>query len=278
MGSWQMNRAHTRSYAVISYWTAWLKAHYPLEFAAANLRGENDEFKALQLLREMTKERAASEGVSGAEFYRRCNEFAHKVYRPFDLERSAVNWSVSNGELIGGFMSFYGFGETKAAKYVEMRDAGKLEEKHLQELREARNVFADIYPMHSRYGELYDDPGKFSISGPIERIADITDDSEGSLVFLGEMIGKNPRNANEDVLVHKRNGKRYNGPLEMLDLRIRDDTGMVLCRIGRFEFEKMGREIQEKMPEGAHLLIRANFPKGIRFGFVQRWKRLDIEA
>lgn len=38
------NKAHSASYATISYWTAYLKAHYPLEFMAALLEGDLDNF------------------------------------------------------------------------------------------------------------------------------------------------------------------------------------------------------------------------------------------
>lgn len=38
------NKAHSASYAVIAYWTAYLKAHYPLEFMAALLEGDLDNF------------------------------------------------------------------------------------------------------------------------------------------------------------------------------------------------------------------------------------------
>lgn len=38
------NKAHSASYAVVSYWTAYLKAHYPLEFMAALLEGDLDNF------------------------------------------------------------------------------------------------------------------------------------------------------------------------------------------------------------------------------------------
>lgn len=38
------NKAHSASYAVIGYWTAYLKAHYPLEFMAALLEGDLDNF------------------------------------------------------------------------------------------------------------------------------------------------------------------------------------------------------------------------------------------
>lgn len=38
------NKAHSASYALVSYWTAYLKAHYPTEFLAALLEGDLDNF------------------------------------------------------------------------------------------------------------------------------------------------------------------------------------------------------------------------------------------
>ncbi len=38
------NKAHSASYALISYWTAYLKVHYPVEFMAALLEGDLDNF------------------------------------------------------------------------------------------------------------------------------------------------------------------------------------------------------------------------------------------
>lgn len=38
------NKAHSASYAQISYWTAYLKAHYTIEFMAALLEGDLDDF------------------------------------------------------------------------------------------------------------------------------------------------------------------------------------------------------------------------------------------
>jgi DNA polymerase III subunit alpha len=37
------NKSHTAAYAVITYQTAWLKAHYPAEFMAATLSGDMDD-------------------------------------------------------------------------------------------------------------------------------------------------------------------------------------------------------------------------------------------
>jgi hypothetical protein len=99
---------------------------------------------------------------------------------------------------------------------------------------------------------------------------------EGSCVFLGELIYKNMRNANEEINVKKRGGRMETGPLEFIDLRLRDDTGIILARVNRFDYAHMGKELNETIPAGAVLLIRARFSRGFRFGFIQRWKLLEL--
>lgn len=258
MGAWQMNKAHTYSYAVISYWTAYLKAHHPLEFAAANLRNAKDEDSALEILREMVRE-----GIQ---------------YSPFDLEHSELNWSVKDGKLLGGFLCLHGIGESKAQKLIEARNAGKLTQKQIDDINNAENVFVDIFPFHNKYRQYYEDPRSMGVAA--EKIVDINDIPEGlphqtELVFLGELIHKNPRNANEEANIKKRNGKVETGPLEFLDLRLRDDTEVIGCRINRWDYPKIGKEILEKIPLGTHLLVRAKFFNGIRYAFITKWKRLD---
>lgn len=39
---YSFNKSHAVAYSLISYWTAWLKYHYPVEFMAATLRNEKD--------------------------------------------------------------------------------------------------------------------------------------------------------------------------------------------------------------------------------------------
>jgi len=257
MGAWQMNKAHTFSYAVISYWTAYLKAHHPLEFAAANLRNAKDDDSALELLREMVRE--------GIE------------YVAFDLEKSRMNWSAQDGVLYGGFTALKGIGESKAAKLIEARDSGTLTEKQKGEIDKAENMFSDIFPFHSKYNRLYTDTSGVHVA---TKVYDIVDLEEGiphkdQRVFLGELIYKNARNANEEVNVKKRGGKMETGPLEFVDVRLRDDTGTIGGRIGRYDFEAFGRELLETVPTGAHLMVRAAFYNGIRYAFIKKWKRID---
>ncbi|NBQ49088.1 MAG: DNA polymerase III subunit alpha [Marivivens sp.] len=257
MGAWQMNKAHTYSYAVISYWTAYLKAHHPLEFAAANLRNAKDDDSALELLREMHKE--------GIE------------YVPFDLEKSALNWSVHEGKLLGGFTNLKGIGEKKAQKLIEKRSSGTLTEKDIEDVQNAENIFAEIFPFHNQYGHLYADPKGNKIS--CDKIWDICDIPEGlphkkEIVFLAELIHKNPRNYNEEILIKKRGGKVGTGPLEFLDVRLRDDTGMIGGRIGRFDYQRIGKHMAEKTELGTKLLLRAKFFNGIRYAFITKWREI----
>jgi len=43
------NKSHTAAYAVVTYHTAWLKAHYPAEFVAATLSSDMDDTDKVQL-------------------------------------------------------------------------------------------------------------------------------------------------------------------------------------------------------------------------------------
>ena len=254
MGAWQMNKAHTYSYAVISYWTAYLKAHHLLQFAAANLRNAKDDDSALELLREM-----AREGVE---------------YVPFDMQLSEMNWSVKGEKLIGGFMSLKGFGEAKAKRFMEARAQGKLTEKMIQQVEEAENIFSNIFPFSTEFGAYYDNPQSVGVVGKVMKIVDLDGTQTGSECFMGEIIYRNSRDANEELNVKKRNGQLVTGPTEFVDVRLRDDTGMIGARVGRYDFEKMGRKILQECPEGTKLLVRAKFMKGIRFGFIQKFKVL----
>ena len=49
------NKAHSAGYAMIGYWTAYLKAHYPLEFMCARLTADMEKPDKLQIALEEAK-------------------------------------------------------------------------------------------------------------------------------------------------------------------------------------------------------------------------------
>jgi len=259
MGSWQMNKSHTYSYAVISYWTAYLKAHYLLDFAAANLRNAKDEESALLLLRELVKE--------GVE------------YIPFDINLSEMNWSVKDGKLVGGFMALKGIGENKAKKLIEARNNGGLTSKQIESVNNSQCVFNDIFPINTLYGDMYENPEKYNISGEIIHIEELKEGMPHCCerVFICELVHKNPRNANEENEIKKRGGKIETGQLEYLDVRLRDDTGIIGGRIGRRDYFRLDAPgMIQNVPIGSYLLIRAQFFNGIRYAFIKKWKQLKL--
>lgn len=255
MGSWQMNRAHTYSYAVISYWTAYLKANYPLEFAAANLRNAKDEESAIMLLREMS-----NAGIK---------------YCAFDVEKSELNWCVKNGELLGGFTALKGIGESKALKLIEARNNNALTEKQKNMLKCAENPYNDIFPLRTRY-ESYYSSLEPNIASKVYQICDFDDIShDEERVFIAELLYKNQRNTNDEVNLKKRNGKMETGQLEYIDVKLKDDTGTIGGRISRWDYARIGKDFMGGVQTGAHLLIRAKFFNKIRYAFIKKWRRLD---
>lgn len=254
-GGYGMNKSHTYSYALLSYWCAYLKAHHPLEFAAANLRHAKDEDSAVALLREIVNE--------GYE------------YVPFDIQKSKANWSVADGKLIGGFLSLRGIGEKTASKLLEARDKGTLSEAQFETINKSTNVFLDIFPLSSRYESYYS--GKENVASQVVKIRslDRVPDHKEERVFIGELVFKKKQDANSEVNKKKRGGAAVESPSEYLDLRFKDDTGEIGGRLSRWDFPKTGHTLLNEVPIGAHLLVRASFYNGIRYAFVKSWRRLD---
>ena len=99
------NRSHSVAYAMISFQTAYLKAHYPRQFMAALMTLEmGDTDKILKNLNE-------------------CREMDIEVLAP-DVNRGEVGFNVVNGKILFGLAGIKGIGEKAVEKLVEARLAG----------------------------------------------------------------------------------------------------------------------------------------------------------
>lgn len=285
-GAWGMNRSHTVSYAIISYWCAWMKRYHPLAYAAACLRSAKDDAQAAAILREMVEE-----GVR---------------YVPFDVDRSDVDWRAVDGELIGGFKNLDGFGPVKAVTAVEQRRLGTLDR---DRIAKATVKFSDLYPLHTRYGSYYSDPAAHGIAQVpppgqhphydchlrgLAEIEQINADSvridgrwrSPSVLFLCTVMTKERRDENETLRLQKRHGRKFKGPTEFLDMKVTDDTGAVITlRVDRFAYEPLGRRMAELLIPGEDvLLVRGeklkNYPmvKVTRVRCLTRPEILDAET
>lgn len=258
MAAWQMNKAHTYSYAVLSYWMAYFKAHYPLQFVAAQLRHAKNNDTALDILRDAVE----NDGVQ---------------YVPFDVDKSAETWSVRDGVLYGGWEQLHGFGAVLAARCVAARRAGTLSTAQIEKARAAHNPFADLYPITGAYGHLYRNPVAHGIAADrVWRLAEMTEDNlpHGcERVFIARLNAKDPGDENELVRVAKR-GRKLTGETRILTLHLQDDTAHMTGRVGRFDYVRTGLPIAERVPEGSIILWRAKFFGGHRFAFVTKYRVL----
>lgn len=259
-GSWAFNKSHAVAYGLISYWCAVLKAHYPLEFAAACLRNPKDDDQPIKLLRELVKE--------GFEFV------------PVDPAKSDVNWSVREGKLLGGLTNIVGLGASKAADIIRRREAGiGYQPGQVKLLVSPKTPFDDIFEGERRYGDWYKNPKAHNVlSGPIHHLADVTNEP-GEYVFIGRLMEKNLRDLNEYQSVVKRGGRLIQGNSQFLHLVIEDDTGSIKAKVERKDYAELGKPLIEEGRIGEWYLWKGIIRNdGWRMVMIRRWLRLPTDT
>ena len=119
--SYGFNKSHAAAYALLSYQTAWLKAHYPHEFFAASMSLDLSNTDKL------------------AVFYQDAKRFDVPVLAP-DINRSSADFDVAWDDDKGAVL--YALGA--------IRNVGLEAMKHVIEVRETGGRFADIFDFLER--------------------------------------------------------------------------------------------------------------------------------
>ncbi|HLR84423.1 MAG TPA: DNA polymerase III subunit alpha, partial [Nocardioidaceae bacterium] len=97
------NKAHSAAYGVISYWTAYLKAHYPAEYMAALLESvKNDKDKSAVYLNE-------------------CRRMGIKVLPP-DVNDSDSNFTAVDGDIRFGLSAVRNVGHNVVQGIIDARN------------------------------------------------------------------------------------------------------------------------------------------------------------
>jgi hypothetical protein len=259
-GSWAFNKSHAVSYGLLSYWCAVLKAHYPLEYAAACLRNAKDEDQSIKILRELVKE--------GFEF------------KPVDPVHSTLDWGVVGGRLVGGLTNIKGLGPAKAREILARRADGRpLTPGLARLLATARTPFDDIFEGERRFGDIYAHPERYNIvSGKVHRVVEIND--PGEYVFIARLQEKNLRDLNEYGNVVKRGGRKVNPRWAMfLNMVLEDDTGSIIAKINPRNFPKWGKRLVEQHKLGEWFLWKGRITQdGWRLLMVDKYRPLTEDA
>lgn len=249
-GSWAFNKSHSVAYGVVSYWSCWLKAHYPVAFAAATLDAETDPAKQLSMLRELR-----AEGIP---------------YVPVDPDHSTERWSIAgtgkDTRLVGPLTAIRGIGPVKVRKILDARAAGEpLSPSIMKQLQTAKTPLDSLEPIADRIKELHPDLTKINIFTEPTPIRDVQPGIKGEVVVLAMIKTIAPRDENDAQKVQSRNGRRLTGPTLALNIFATDDTDEILCRVDRFNFERLGRKVLEEGRAGKSLYaIKGSCPADFR--------------
>lgn len=268
MGSWAFNRSHAVAYGLVSYWCCWLKAHHPLEFAAATLDAESDPARQIALLRELKEE-----GID---------------YVAVDPSHSADRWTpVTKGKkkvLVGPLTSIKGIGPAAVMEIMDARKHGKpIREALMKRLRAAKTPLDSLYPVADRVKQLWPDLGDAGIATKPTPIREIQCGIQGPVVAIAVIKKIAPKDENESVNIMKREAKgwqgRLDGPTAALNMFFQDDTDEIFCKINRWNYERIGRDIVERGRAGkAIYAIKGTVPEGFRMISVDRVIHLgDLE-
>ena len=264
MGSWTMNLSHCVAYGIVSYQCCFLKAYYPVEFAAATLSHTDSVNTQIAVLREMH-----FEGIG---------------YVPVDPDLSELNWTVgykdNKKQLIGPLSAVKGIGPKAVANVLSARARGEpLTGKVAKLLANPVTEIDSLWPIEKRFRELMPNPAERNIFTPPKTIKDcqVNGQDQEVLVFC-TVASIKPKDENEEVNVQKR-GYRFKGATQALNLRLSDDTDSVFAKVDRFDYPVIGVPIVERGRAGKALYaIKGIIPSDFRMIRVKHVRYIgDLE-
>lgn len=237
-GGYGFVKAHAVAYATVAYRCCWLKAHHPIEFAAATLDAEKDPAKQIALLRELSLE-----GVD---------------YIPVDPEHSDIKWSIkTEGDrktLVGPLTQIKGIGPASVQEILDARRHGKLIRAALMKrLTAAKTEIDTLFPVRDAIKRLHPNLTDIGIVSTPVPIKEAQCGVQGEIMILAVANRIAPLSENEPQKVAKRNGKILSGPTQALNLFMRDDTDEIFAKVNCFNYERLGKPIVERGRAGAAL-------------------------
>jgi len=232
-GSYGFNKSHAVCYAVITYWTCWLKAHYPLEFTAASLTSTKSKEKQIEFLREM-----AAEGVG---------------YVPFDIELSSESWTVGTRDgqkvLVAPLSNVKGLGPRKVQQILGARARGEQLPDSLQKLLSKAETDVDsLFPIRDAIKSMN---WKAAVNGPVTRLDKAIPGGEGEwleytilgLVSKVDDVDENDQRKQDDRKSRGQNPVLPGSPRSWAIRLDSDEVQGYFCKVSAKKFEEFKDQI-----------------------------------
>jgi hypothetical protein len=196
-------------------------------------------------------------------------------YVPVDPDNSTDKWEVVDDHLVGPLTAIEGIGEVAMSDILHYRKhGGELKPSIRKKLENPVTKIDSLTPVMDAVLKLHatlDDAGV--VTEPTS-IKDVQTGSSREVVIVGVPVKINQSDENTLLKIAKRaaNGKpgAYTGPHICLNMFVRDDTDEILCRVFRFDYEKIGKEIFERGKAGkAIYAIKGFIPRWATFRMIQ---------
>ena len=235
-GSYSFNRSHAVSYGFMSFWVAWAKHYYPLEFVASILNHSKTDKDSLKVLREFY----TNEGLE---------------YESVDPDESEVHWSIKDGKLLGGLMNINGFGIKKCREIIKMRKGEiPFTVGIMNTMFDPKTPYDVLFPCDFHWYDLYNRPTYYTDETlPISYIEDVHE--KGEYWVLGQLIKFDDINLNDYVHVQKR-GYEFQDNTKKVTFKIEDDTDGITIIIERKKYDKLASVVLESKIDSTYLLVK----------------------
>lgn len=230
-GRYGFNKSHSVAYGLVSYWCCWLKAHHPVEFAAATLDAETDPDAQIALLREL-----ALEGVD---------------YVAVDLQHSTDRWQpvMRDGKrvLVGPVGQIKGVGPSAVKEIISARKNGDALRPGLaKKLAPPKTKIDTLFPVRDRIAALHPDLKAVNIVSPVVPVKQVQCQSEEYPVLIVGVLKKlSQQDENEPAAIAKR-GYAFSGPHMAVKMFFADDTDKIFCKISRKDYGRIAKDILDR--------------------------------
>ena len=261
-GAYAFNKSHAVAYGVVSYYCCYLKAYHPIEFCAATLDAEKDPLKQIQMLRELEKE-----GVG---------------YIPFDIDHSDKEWNVIERDkkkvLVGPISVVKGIGPSAVNEVLGSRSSGiDLRPVLRKKLEKAETEIDTIYPVRDAVAKKYPDLKSVNIVTEPMPIENIQCGLKDDVVLIGVVRRINMKDDNSEEAVARRGFELKGVNTTFINMWVMDDTDEILCKIDRFDYEKLGKPIVERGKAGSAIYaFKGTVPPRFRMLSVKNVKFLGM--
>lgn len=230
-GSYAFNRSHAVAYSMISYWCCYLKAHHPMEYAAALLNHEDDPSRQRLQLKELE-----DEGIS---------------YVPVDPETSGMKWQVTKNGLVGPITLIKGMGGRTAQEYVIARERGvDLPKRAVNLLKDPKTPLDSLRPIEQTIAKLHPDLTKINIFSKPTPVDELGSTAQRDILLMLRLIKAQPRKDD------KSGGTKMTALME-------DDTGEIKVFFNDRKYTEYGGPMLDRGRVGTTLwAVKGSQPDG----------------